>query len=47
VKLNGLHGFISQKMILFITTAAKTSNPTKRFYCFFEAIGEQYLAGFG
>jgi hypothetical protein len=26
--LNGLHGVISQKMILFITTAVKTSNPT-------------------
>jgi hypothetical protein len=29
LKLNGLHGAISQKMILFITTAVKTSNPTK------------------
>jgi hypothetical protein len=28
LKLNGLHGVISQKMILFITTAVKTSNPT-------------------
>jgi hypothetical protein len=28
VQLNGLHGVISQKMILFITTALKTSNPT-------------------
>jgi hypothetical protein len=27
VQLNGLHGVISQKMILFITTAVKTSNP--------------------
>jgi hypothetical protein len=45
VQLNRLHGVISQKIILFITTAVKTSNPT--FYCFFEAIGEQYLAGFG
>jgi hypothetical protein len=26
--LNGLHGVISQKIILFITTAVKTSNPT-------------------
>jgi hypothetical protein len=26
--LSGLHGVISQKMILFITTAVKTSNPT-------------------
>jgi hypothetical protein len=25
--LNGLHGVISQKMILFITTAVRTSNP--------------------
>jgi hypothetical protein len=24
----GLHGVISQKMILFITAAVKTSNPT-------------------
>jgi hypothetical protein len=29
LSLNGLHGVISQKMILFITTAVKTSNPTK------------------
>jgi hypothetical protein len=28
LKLNVLHGVISQKMILFITTAVKTSNPT-------------------
>jgi hypothetical protein len=28
LKLNGLHAVISQKMILFITTAVKTSNPT-------------------
>jgi hypothetical protein len=28
LKLNGLHGVISQKIILFITTAVKTSNPT-------------------
>jgi hypothetical protein len=26
--LNGLHGVISQKMVLFITTAVRTSNPT-------------------
>jgi hypothetical protein len=26
--LNGLHGVISQKMIFFITTVVKTSNPT-------------------
>jgi hypothetical protein len=26
--LNGLHGVISQKMLLFITTAVRTSNPT-------------------
>jgi hypothetical protein len=30
LKLNGLHGVISQKMILFITTALRTSNPTGR-----------------
>jgi hypothetical protein len=29
VALNGLHGVISQKMILFITIAVKTSNLTK------------------
>jgi hypothetical protein len=29
LKLDGLHGVIYQKMILFITTAVKTSNPTK------------------
>jgi hypothetical protein len=29
VKLNGLHGVISQKTVLFITTAVRTSNPTK------------------
>jgi hypothetical protein len=28
LELNGLHGVVSQKMILFITTAVKTSNPT-------------------
>jgi hypothetical protein len=28
VTFNGLHGVISQKIILFITTAVKTSNPT-------------------
>jgi hypothetical protein len=28
--LNRLHGVTSQKMILFITTAVKTSNPTGR-----------------
>jgi hypothetical protein len=27
--LNGLHGVISQKTVLFITTAVGTSNPTK------------------
>jgi hypothetical protein len=25
---NGLHGFVSQKIELFITTAVRTSNPT-------------------
>jgi hypothetical protein len=29
MQLNRLHGVTSQKMILFITTAVKTSNPTK------------------
>jgi hypothetical protein len=28
LKLYGLHSVISQKMILFITTGVKTSNPT-------------------
>jgi hypothetical protein len=28
-QLNGLHGVISQKLILFITTGVKTSNPTR------------------
>jgi hypothetical protein len=28
LKLDGLNGVISQKMILFITTAVKTPNPT-------------------
>jgi hypothetical protein len=26
---NGLHGVISQKIVLFITTAVRTSNPTR------------------
>jgi hypothetical protein len=26
---NGLHGIISQKIVLFITTAVRTANPTK------------------
>jgi hypothetical protein len=34
---NGLHGVISQQIILFITTAVRTSNPT-RFMWF--AIGK-------
>jgi hypothetical protein len=29
--LNGLHGVITQKMIVFITTAVRTSNPTCLF----------------
>jgi hypothetical protein len=33
LKLNGLQGVTSHKMILFITTAVKTSNPTM-FYFF-------------
>jgi hypothetical protein len=34
VQLNALHGVISQKKILFKTTAVKTSNPTtaKKFH---------------
>jgi hypothetical protein len=31
--LNGLHGVISQKMVLFMTTAVKTSNPTNHNIC--------------
>jgi hypothetical protein len=27
---SGLHGFISQKMVLFITTAVRTSNPIQQ-----------------
>jgi hypothetical protein len=27
--VNGQHGVISQKMVFFITTAVKTSNPTE------------------
>jgi hypothetical protein len=27
--LNGLHGVISQKIVLFTTTAVSTSNPTR------------------
>jgi hypothetical protein len=30
---NGLHGVISQKMVLFITTDVRTSNPTKQLKC--------------
>jgi hypothetical protein len=33
VQLNALHGVISQKMILFITTAVKTSDPTSFQSC--------------
>jgi hypothetical protein len=33
--LNGLHGVISQKLIFFITTAVKTSNPTYLKYLIF------------
>jgi hypothetical protein len=33
LKLNGLHGVISQKMILFIPTAVKPSNPTQVIIC--------------
>jgi hypothetical protein len=32
--LNGLHRGISQKMVLFITTAVRTSNPTQIFMKF-------------
>jgi hypothetical protein len=43
LQLNRLHGVISQKMILFITTAVRTSSPTKTYL-----IGpNQYTYGFG
>jgi hypothetical protein len=32
LKFNGLHGVISQKMVLFLTTAVRTSNPLFIFY---------------
>jgi hypothetical protein len=34
LKLDGLHGVISQKMILFITSTVKTSNPTWFYFTF-------------
>jgi hypothetical protein len=34
VDLNGLHGVISQKMTLFITTAVRTSNLTPYIYIY-------------
>jgi hypothetical protein len=37
LKPNGLHGVIFQKMILFITTAVKTSNPTSLIFIRIEA----------
>jgi hypothetical protein len=40
-QLNGLHGIISQKMILFIITAVKTSNPTYKDH--FDRIGDERL----
>jgi hypothetical protein len=33
--LNGLHGVVSQKMVLFITTAVKTSSPNLFYYSVF------------
>jgi hypothetical protein len=39
--LNGLHGVISQTMILFITTAVKTSNPTWHLFLYGINIGKQ------
>jgi hypothetical protein len=50
LKLNGLHGVISQKMILFITTVVKTSNPAPgKAFGFLKMVGifcvaEQLLA---
>jgi hypothetical protein len=37
--LNGIHGVIPQKIEIFITTAVKTSNPTKP-YIFFSFINK-------
>jgi hypothetical protein len=34
VSTDRLHGVISQKMVLFITTALKNSNLSKRNFCF-------------
>jgi hypothetical protein len=34
---NGLHGVISQKIVLFITTAVRTSNPTFSMFCCLES----------
>jgi hypothetical protein len=34
LKVNGLHGVIFQNIILFITTAVRTSNPTIIFFIF-------------
>jgi hypothetical protein len=45
LKLNGLHSIISQKIILFIAIAVKTSNPTS-FYFFLCTIQIQLLTQF-
>jgi hypothetical protein len=39
--LNGLHGVISQKIVFFITTGVRTSNPTYLFVVYFKM---KYLA---
>jgi hypothetical protein len=31
LNFNGLHGVVSQKIVLFVTTTARTSNPTQRW----------------
>jgi hypothetical protein len=43
LKLDGLQGGISQKMILFITTAVKTSNPEYKWFSAFEIIMGGYV----
>jgi hypothetical protein len=41
---NRLHGITSQKMILFITTAVKTSNPMRYVNCSnFETFGDNFF----
>jgi hypothetical protein len=41
--LNGPHGVIAQKMIIFITTAVKTSNPTDLKQYFMAGVESRFL----